>query len=245
MSEQRRAQRMNLQQHAALKGIKAASPVVLGYFPIGMAFGVLAVQAGLNVWEVLFMSLMVYAGSSQFIAAGMLGAGASAGAIIATTFLVNSRHLLMSASLAPYVKKIPARWLNIIGFGITDETFAVAMNDVTREEKTAGYFLGLNLTAYASWAASTVVGAAVGNLIPDPQLFGLHFALPAMFIGLLVMQLRDRLSYVIALLAVGLSLFFKLLLPGNWNVILASVITATIGVIIESWKSKSSPSSSA
>lgn len=233
-----------MKQHAVLHGIKAATPVILGYVPIGMAFGVLAVQAGLNVWEVLFMSLMVFAGSAQFIAAGLLGAGASAGTIIATTFLVNSRHFLMSDSLAPYVKKISAGWLNIIGFGITDETFAVAMSDVTREEKTAGYFLGLNITSHFCWIVSTVIGAAVGNIIPEPRVFGLHFALPAMFIGLLVMQMRDKISYVIAILAVVLSLIFKLLLPGNWNVILASVITATLGVIMESWKSKSSPSSS-
>jgi len=233
-----------MKQQAVLNGIKAAAPVMLGYIPIGMALGVLAVQAGLNVWEVMFMSLMVYAGSAQFIAVGLLAAGASAGTIIATTFLVNSRHFLMTASLAPYVKKIPASLLNIIGFGVTDETFAVAMGDVCREEKTAGYFLGLNITSQLCWIISTVIGAAVGNIIPDPRIFGLHFALPAMFIGLLVMQIREKISYLIAIIAVVLSLIFKLLLPGNWNVILASIITATMGVMIELWKSKSSQSSS-
>ena len=118
------------------------------------------------------------------------------------------------------------------------------MGEVTREEKTAGFFLGLNLTSQLSWVISTVLGAAVGNIIPDPRIFGLHFALPAMFIGLLVIQMREKISYYIAILAFVLSLFLKLNLPGNWNVILASVITATIGVIIESWKSRSSQSSS-
>lgn len=233
-----------MKQSAVLMGIKGAIPVMLGYIPVGLAFGVLAAQAQLNGIEVLFMSLMVYAGSSQFIAAALLGTGASAGTIIITTFLVNSRHLLMSASLAPHMKKISPGLLALIGFGITDETFAVSMNQVCQEEKSAGYFLGLNITAQLCWIICTVLGTAVGNIIPDPETFGLHFALPAMFIGLLMLQLKEGLSYLMAVLAVVLSLFIKMILPGSWNIILASVITATIGVMIESWKSISSQSSS-
>ena len=130
-----------------LKGIKGATPIVLGFLPIGLAFGVLAVQAGLSIAEVFLMSLLVYAGSSQFIAVGLIGAGASIGAIIITTFLVNSRHILMSASLAPYMKKISNKLLTIIGFGVTDETFAVAIGEVPQVENKAGYFLGLSITS--------------------------------------------------------------------------------------------------
>lgn len=192
-----------------LKGIKGATPIVLGFLPIGLAFGVLAVQAGLSIAEVFLMSLLVYAGSSQFIAVGLIGAGASIGAIIITTFLVNSRHILMSASLAPYMKKISNKLLTIIGFGVTDETFAVAIGEVPQVENKAGYFLGLSITSHLSWVASTVIGAIAGNLIPNPEVLGLHFALPAMFIGLLVLQLSNRLSYLIAAIALVLSLFFK------------------------------------
>lgn len=227
-----------------MMGVKASLPVVLGYVPVGMAFGVLAAQAGLNNWEVFFMSLMVYAGSSQFIGTGMIAAGASPAAIIVTTFLVNSRHILMSASLSPYLKKFSLRALSVIGFGITDETFAVAMTDVLKEEKDPPYFLALNIIAHFFWVASTVIGALAGNIIPNPEALGLQFALPAMFIGLLVIQLRSGLAVVIALSSAVLSIILKLLLPGNWNVILASLIIATIGVISEVWKSKSSPSSS-
>lgn len=227
------------------KGLKASLPVVMGYVPVGMAFGVLAAQAGLNIWEVFFMSFLVYAGSAQFIGTGMIAAGASGAAIIITTFLVNSRHMLMSASLSPYLKKYSAGVLSIIGFGITDETFAVAMTDILEEEKSPPYFLALNFTSQIFWIISTVVGAAVGNLIPDPGAFGLQFALPAMFIGLLVIQIRSSLAVYLAVLASLLSVFLKILLPGNWNVILASILTATIGVIVELWKSESSPSSSA
>lgn len=226
------------------KGLKASLPVVLGYVPVGTAFGVLAAQAGLNIWEVFFMSLMVYAGSAQFIGTGMIAAGASPVAIIITTFLVNSRHILMSASLSPYLKKHSSGILSVIGFGITDETFAVAMTDVLKEEKGPEYFLALNFTSQFFWIISTVAGAAVGNIIPDPGAFGLQFALPAMFIGLLIIQIRSGPGVLLALFAAMFSVLLKLLLPGNWNVIIASILTATIGVIVETWKSKSSPSSS-
>ncbi len=226
------------------QGAKAALPIVMGCVPIGMAFGVLATQAHLSVFEVLFMSLVVYAGSAQFIGVGMLAAGASYGAIIITTLLVNSRHLLMSTVLAPYMKKFSTGILFIIGFGVTDESFAVAMGDLVNGEKPPGYFLGLQLTTQFSWIVSTAVGAAAGNLIPNPESFGLHYALPAMFIGLLVIQIRGKLGIFVAVIAGMLSLLIKLNIPGNWNVILASIITATIGVTIEIWMEKSSRSSS-
>ncbi len=228
-----------------LSGIKAAIPVVLGYIPAGLAFGVLAAQAGLGIKDVFFMSLLVFAGSSQFIATSLISAGASAGTIIAATFLVNLRHILLSASLAPHIRKINNWLLTLIGFTLTDESFAVAIGSVAQEEKKAAFFLGLNLTSYLSWIANTVLGAAMGNLIPNPELFGLHFALPAMFIGLLVMQMREKHSYLVAVLAMVLALVFKMYLPGNWYIILATVLSATIGVISESWKENISPSSSA
>lgn len=226
------------------KGVKAALPVVMGYFPIGMAFGVLAVSAGLNVWEVMFMSFFVYAGSSQFIAVGMISIGASFGAIVFTTFLVNARHILFSASLAPYVKKYKTWVLALMSYGITDETYGVAINNIDNTERDSAYYFGLFWTSQLTWVISTVLGAAVGNLIPDPQVFGLQFALPAMFIGLLVMQMKDKMSVIIAIIAVILSLSIKIYFPGNWNVILASVITATIGVMMEKWTTSLSKSSS-
>lgn len=226
-------------------GVKASLPVVMGYIPIGLAFGVLAVQAGLGPWEVFLMSLLVYAGSSQFIAAGMIAGGASPGSIIITTFLVNSRHLLLSASLAPHLKGRPGKTLAAISFGITDETFAVAMAEVVKNSRPPAYFAGLNITSQFFWIASTVMGAVVGNLIPDPGRFGLNFALPAMFIGLLVIQIRGRLGLAIAVLAFAMSLLFKAMLPGNWNIILTAVLAATIGVILEKWLVKSTRSLSA
>ncbi|MDO7786279.1 AzlC family ABC transporter permease [Desulforamulus aquiferis] len=227
------------------QGIKAALPVIFGYFPVGLAFGVLAVQAGMSVAEVFMMSLLVYAGSSQFIAAGMLATQASIGAIILTTFLVNSRHLLMTASLAPFVKNIKAKLLSILGFWVTDETYAISIAAVAKEEKSQWYFWGLFLTAHLAWISSTVLGAMAGNFIPDPQRFGLDFALPAMFVALLILQVKHKKVIAIGLVAAFLSIAIKLNIPGSWNIILATLISATLGVMIDKWMQKSFSSSSA
>jgi predicted branched-subunit amino acid permease len=106
-------------------GCRAAAPVVLGFLPIAVAYGVLARQAGISPLMTVLMSVMVFAGSSQFIGVSMIGSGASFGFIIMTTFLVNLRHMLMSASLSPYYQKFARRWLPILAFGLTDETFAL------------------------------------------------------------------------------------------------------------------------
>jgi len=233
-----------LKRKEFLSGVKAALPIVFGYIPVGMAFGVLAAQIGLTVSEVFFMSLLVYAGSGQFVAVSLMSAGASAVAIIFTTFLVNSRHILMSAALVPHVRNIPRWSLPLISYGITDETFAVAMGEVTKENKGELFFLGLNITSQSFWILSTVIGASIGNIIPDPRAFGLHFAMPAMFIALLIMQIKNKKGILLAMLAIGLSILFKSILPGNWNIILATILTATIGVMIEKWTVKYSPSSS-
>ena len=227
------------------KGVKAALPVVFGYFPIGLAFGVLAVQSGMSIMEIFLMSLLVYAGSAQFIGAGMLAAQASIGAIVLTTFLVNSRHLLMTASLAPYMKNIRPKLLSILGFWVTDETFAISISAVAKQQQGKGYFFGLFITAHIAWLSSTVLGAMMGNFIPEPQAFGLDFALPAMFIALLILQVRHKKAIAVGIVAAALSIGIKLNVPGSWNIILATIISATIGVLIDQWMEKSSQSLSA
>ncbi len=229
-----------MSQKVFIQGIKKASPIVLGYVPIGLAFGVMAVQQGLTVLEIFLMSLLVYAGSAQFIAAGMMAAQASIGGIIATTFLVNLRHLLMSASLSPYLKGVSPLLQSIISFGITDETFAVGITEVKRERWGSSFFLGLHFTSHLSWIISTVLGGVLGNLIPNPDKLGLDYALPAMFIGLLLMQMNNRREVLVALFSGALSIGLLTLLEGNWNIILATITGATIGVVMEGWKKKSS-----
>lgn len=230
-------------QHEWIKGVKASIPIVLGYVPIGLAFGILASQQGLSVGEIFSMSLIVYAGSAQFIAAAMMSAGAGAFSVISTAFLVNLRHLLMSAALSPHMKKFSRRQKAFIAFGITDETFAVTSSYAGDNKTSPEYFMGIHIVSQMSWIAATVLGGIFGGRISDSSKWGIDFALSAMFIGLLVMQLKNRIYILVAVFAGVLSLILALTLKGNWNVIIAAVIAATAGVITERWTGKQSLSS--
>jgi len=230
------AQESPLVPFSPMAGVKAGAPVMLGYLPIGFAFGVLARAAGLSVAETGLMSLLVYAGSSQFIGTGLLAAGVAAPSIIATTFLVNLRHLLMSTALVPSLRH-NAPWQNtLLAYGITDETFAVNTAILQGRPATPGFIAGLHISAHACWVASSVVGALAGQLVGDTNALGLDFALPAMFVGLLMPNLRgeDRkarygAAAVAALVAVAIIVAF----PGtSWSIIIATIIAATVGVLL-------------
>jgi 4-azaleucine resistance transporter AzlC len=205
---------------------------VLGYGPIGFAFGVIARSSGLSPWEVAAMSTFVYAGSSQFIGAGMIAAGASLVAIAATTFLVNLRHLLMSASLAPHLKGASNGALAAVAYGITDETFAVSSGLLRSKRLSPSFFLGLQVTSQTAWVVSSVSGSLLAGLIPDTAAWGLDFALPAMFIALLILQFRDQRGVIVALASAAVSVAIYLAVPGNWNVIAATLAGATLGVLL-------------
>lgn len=220
-------------------GVAACAPVALGYVAIGIAFGVVARTAGLSVLEVSLMSLLLYAGSAQFVTAGLLASGAAASAIIVTVFLVNVRHVLYSAALAPLVKHLPT-WQNaLIGTELTDETFAVASSRLahSQEPARAPWLFGLNLTAQATWIASTTVGALVGRAIPNTRALGLDFALAAMFAALLVLQVRSRprlrIAVAVALTGAAVAVLGAQIVPASWAVIVAALVAATAGAHLE------------
>lgn len=218
-----------------LHGLQAALPVLLGYAPIGVAYGVLAHQAGLTLGEATALSLFVYAGSSQFIAIALWQAGAGYLTIVFTTFLVNLRHFLMSAALSPHLGRYSKRWLAVFGGLLTDETFAVHATRLRRgkPEYAGPALLALNHAAHLTWVATSVVGFLAGAALGDPRRLGLDFALPAMFIALLFLQLRRKLDLAVAAAAAALSLGLPFLVPGRWNVLLAAVAAATLGVFLE------------
>lgn len=214
------------------EGAKKAIPIMLGYTPLGLAFGVIAREKGLDVLQTALMSLTSFSGSGQFIAVGMIGAGASIPAILLTNLLVNMRYLLFSASMAPHVRRLPSWVQSVLAFGITDETFTLNMVEFDRRGADRDFILGVNLFAHLSWIANSAIGAAVGNLIPDINRYGVNFALPAMFIALLAMQVKDRTAFWVAILAGLISLAIYTVTRNGSHIIIATVIAATIGVIL-------------
>ncbi|MCF8061481.1 MAG: AzlC family ABC transporter permease [Deltaproteobacteria bacterium] len=211
-------------------GTGAAWPIFLGYVPIGVAFGVLAQKGGLGPFEVGLMSLLVFAGSAQFIAVSMLAAGAGASAVVATTFVVNLRHLLMSSALAPHLHQVGHGWLALFAYGITDESFAVNHARFSRGGWHWRPALAVNQSACAVWVTGTMAGAWAGRFIPQGA-FGIDYALIAMFLCLLVFQLRGRRHAVTAAISGALAVGLSLVLPGNAYIILSTVLAATFGTL--------------
>ncbi|GED30591.1 AzlC family ABC transporter permease [Brevibacillus centrosporus] len=224
-----------------LAGVKDCIPTLLGYLSIGFAAGVVEKTAGLSITEIALLSICLYAGSAQFIAAGMMAANGSASAIIITIFFVNLRHILLSAALSPYFRHLTPVRNMLIGSLLTDETFGVAINEAAKRKRISEKWMhGLNITAYANWIIANIAGAYLGQWIADPEKFGLDFALPAMFIGLLVLSMVSRkqwrLDIVVGISAVVLAVGVSLVLGGNIGVIAATLIASTIGMVIERWK---------
>lgn len=218
-----------------LSALSPALPVVLGYLPIGFAYGVLAINGGLNWLETLTMSVIVYAGSAQLMAVSLFEAGINPFSIIATTFIVNLRHLLMSASLAPHMQQWSKGQVAAFCAELTDETFGVHSLRFERGETSAPLTLAINLTCQLAWVSGTLLGALAGGLIRDVRPFALDYALPAMFIALLVLQIKSRTHLWVALFGGLLSMGLWLGGVTQWNVIIATILAATFGAGVETW----------
>ncbi len=216
-------------------GIVRATPIVLGYIPIGLTFGVLAQKAGLSGFNTLMMSLLVYAGSSQLVAAGLFEAGAPASSIILTTFVVNLRHLLLSAALAPFLDRWRKRELAAFAYQLTDETFALHAAQFPSGILNKAEVFAINATAQTAWLVGTALGIALGQIIADIEPLGLDYVLPAMFIALIVLQIEGHAHIAVALITGALSVALLILGVNQWNVIIATVTGASIGVLIELW----------
>ncbi|MDW7771298.1 MAG: AzlC family ABC transporter permease [Desulfobulbaceae bacterium] len=214
------------------KGAKVSWPICLGYIPIGLALGVLADQAGIPFWAVGMMSILVFAGSAQFIAVAMLTAGASTGAIIMTTLVVNLRHVLMSSSLALYLRGVNRWFLSLFAYGITDESFAVNMAQFRKGGWDKICALSVNHISNLVWILSTICGVLVGGFIPRGA-FGIDYALTGMFICLLVFQLQGRLYLITGMVAALTAIIWYLLIPGNSYIVVASICAATFGFLIK------------
>lgn len=221
-----------------IEGVKIATPTLLGYVSIGFASGVVGKTAGLSMIEIALMCLLIYSGTAQFIAIGMMVTKVSISGIIFTIFLINLRHILLSASLSPYFKHLHPVKNAFIASLLTDETYAVAMNEAMKKNHIREKWMyGLNIASYTTWFIANLVGAYFGQWIHHPEVFGLDFALSAMFIGLLILQIANRgkllQDIIVAISAVVIVLGAQLVTTSSIGIILAVMIAAFIGVVLE------------
>ena len=215
-------------------GLASTAPVVPGAVAFGLVYGVLARQAGLSLAATVIMSLLVFAGAAQFTAVGMWGQ-AGGPLIVLTTCIINLRHLLMGASVAPHLRGQPGRWKALLAFGLTDESYALAISRYLSGDGSREFFLGANLGLYAGWNLSTVVGAVLGGLVVDPSRWGIELVFPLTFLGLLMPLLVRPMPIVVALASGGVAVTTAAWLPGKGNLVLAILVASGIGAALEGW----------
>lgn len=214
------------------RGMTATLPLAPGIIAFGLLYGMMARQAGLSPWQAALMSMMVHAGSSQFTAVGMWATSAAL-PIILTTLVVNLRHLLMGATVAPYVSDLPTRWKALLALWMSDESYAVAISEYRRGSGTHQYFFGANAGIWLVWAPSGWLGAMIGAAIPSPERFGLDLIFPLAFIGLLGSFIQDRIGLAVAVGAGAMALTASQWLPGSGYVIVAGVLGGCLGLLLE------------
>ena len=222
-----------------LAGIKAVLPLLIGAAPFGLIYGVLATSTGLPATAAQAMSLLVFAGAAQFIAVGLLDVGAPGAIVLLTTLVINLRHVLYSASLAPHFRPLRPAWKWALAFLITDEAYALAISryraaaaqpGVPRHSHAHWYVLGAALVIYVVWQVSTAVGIALGTQVPAA--WGLDFTLPLTFIGLLAPALTNR-GAVAAALAAGVMAVATAGLPLRLGLVMAALTGVVAGLALD------------
>jgi len=217
------------------QGILDGVPISIGYIPIAITFGMIAVQEGLQLWQAVFMSVVVLAGASQFMAVNMLSMGIGALEIVFATFILNLRHFILSLSIMNQWGHLSKRRKALFSFGITDETFSVFSLKQKEREQNSSYICGLIGMAYFSWVAGTVIGGIFSNFIPPLLSVGMSITLYAMFIGLLVPEMRKSWKVTcIALTSILFSLFFNFCvgLSSGWSIILSTLLASSLGIVL-------------
>jgi 4-azaleucine resistance transporter AzlC len=220
--------------HEFTAGARDTIPMIVGATPFGVIFGTLVAAGPLHLWHGQLMSLLVFAGSAQFIALGLIAGHASFAVVWMTTFIVNARHMLYSATLAPYVSHLPARWRWALGGLLTDEVFAVAWAHYRHHPPgSVGpyYFLGSGLSMYLNWQIWTLAGLLFGAAFPGLQSLGLDFAMVATFIAIVVPQLV-ALRYIAAAATAGTLAFFWQAWPYKLGLLGAVFAGVVVGVML-------------
>ncbi|BBB70144.1 branched-chain amino acid efflux pump permease component 1 AzlC family protein [Undibacterium sp. YM2] len=215
-------------------GIRDTVPMLVGAAPFGMIFGTLVATAQMQAWQGQLMSLAVFAGSSQFIATGLIASHTGMLVIWLATFIVNLRHMLYAAALMPHVRHLPRRWRWGLGFLLTDETFAVVERHYRQHPQDAQghwYFLGSGLSMYVNWQFWTLTGLMFGAIFPQLQTLGLDFAMVATFIAIVVPQLFKR-PHLLAAIVAGSAAYALQHLPYKLGLLVAIAFGVATGMLV-------------
>jgi 4-azaleucine resistance transporter AzlC len=216
------------------RGFKAIMPLYLGIIPFALAYAVTARASGLGVLETQGLSVLVFAGASQFSAAPLLGAGANGWAIVLTTFLLNVRHLLYGISVARALPNMTFRQRVIAAYFLTDEAFGTFLASGVRDYR---FLLGACLSLFASWNAFTLVGALASSFVPDPIALGVDLVFPLSFLAILLPMLKTKVEWLVA----GFSSLMAFLLVPRLPSGLGILVVGVLGSLLGAWLTRTEP----
>ncbi|MBI5825761.1 MAG: AzlC family ABC transporter permease [Chloroflexi bacterium] len=219
-----------------IEGIRAEAPLLIGVFPFGMIYGALALNAGLSNAAAQWMSSIVFAGSSQFVTAQLVKESAPGLVIILTIAVVNLRHMLYSASLAPHLKDLSLRWKALLSYLLTDEAYAPSILYFEKEGLQTHkhwFLLGAGFSLWFTWQVSTAFGIFLGASIPAN--LSLDFALPLTFIAMIVPVLKKQPT-IAAASSAGVTALLAYNLPFKLGLILAAFVGIIVGTLLEGKK---------
>jgi 4-azaleucine resistance transporter AzlC len=214
-------------------GVRAEFPLLIGVFPFGLIYGALAIDAGLSPAAAQAMSSILFAGSAQFIAAQLISQSAPGFVIVLTIAIVNLRHILYSASVAPYIAHLPARWKTLLAYLLTDEAYAATILHYEQNGVTPTghwFFFGAGLGLWSTWQLSSALGIFFGTLLPAA--WPMDFAVPLTFIAMVMPVLKDKPA-VAAAASAGIVALLGYGLPFKLGLILAALVGIFIGTLLE------------
>ncbi|WP_423745782.1 AzlC family ABC transporter permease (plasmid) [Haladaptatus sp. SPP-AMP-3] len=215
-----------------LAGVRVALPITLGVVPFGMVAGVAAVDVGIPAIHAFAMSVIVFAGASQLAAIELIGRNAPIAVVILTMLVVNLRMMMYSASIAPYFERESARWKAALPYLLTDQAYAVSLLKFRNDETTSRrwYYLGVAVPLWVAWQAATVVGILLGAGVPDG--WHLEFAVPLVFLAVLVPAVTDRATLVAAIVG-GAAAVAANGLPFDLGLVAAAIVGIAAGLAAE------------
>lgn len=207
---------------------------MVAYVPIGLLWGTLAAGKGFSALEAMLTSLFVYAGAAQFVAVDMWREPLPIFLLIATTLVVNLRHVLMSASLSRHISNIDARWRIALMYIMTDESWAITERRAQSNVIDLGYVLGTFLPLWPTWFLCSFIGAVVGNSLGDPAVYGLDFAFSAIFITIIMGFWKGPRTAAVIVASGTAAVVAKLFLPGAWYIMAGGVVGVLIAAVMHS-----------
>lgn len=211
-------------------GVTTTLPVALSVFAYGMVYGLLTKEAGLSLLEAALSSGIIFAGSAQFVALDMWVHPLPVSALIFTTFIVNLRHVLMSASLTPWIQGVPLRISCPLLFLLVDESWALTYGSLNKGKTDIGFLLGSGVLIWFAWMGATLTGRVLGAAIPNPEQFGLDFAFTAVFLALLAGLWKGKRDIPAWVVAAASALIVHHFIPGKWYIVAGGLAGSLTGL---------------